>query len=129
SSVVIDSVRRGDMVIDVRGPGSLVPEQITWVSAVTAGRVDHINVRPPATVTPTTELLELTNPDVQLEALSAEQQLNAAEAALVTLRISLANQRLAQEGVVATTRSDYNDAMRNVNALDGLAQKGYLAKG
>lgn len=129
SSVVIDSVRRGDMVIDVRGPGSLVPEQITWVSAVTAGRVDHINVRPPATVTPTTELLELTNPDVQLEALSAEQQLNAAEAALVTLRISLANQRLAQEGVVATTRADYNDAMRNVNALDGLAQKGYLAKG
>lgn len=129
SSVVIDSVRRGDMVIDVRGPGSLVPEQIRWVSAVTAGRVDRIDVRPGATVTDTTTLLELSNPDVQLEALSAEQQLSAAEAALVTLRISLATQRLAQEGVVATTTSDYNDAMRNATAFDELEKKGFLAKG
>ncbi len=129
SSVVIDSVRRGDMVIDVRGPGSLVPEQVRWVSAVTAGRVDHINVRPGATVTDSTELLELSNPDVQLEALSAEQQLNAAEAALVTLRLNLGTQRLAQEGVVASTRSDYNDAMRNATAFDELEKKGFLAKG
>ena len=129
SSVVIDSVRRGDMVIDVRGPGSLVPEQIRWVSAITAGRVDRIDVRPGATVTDTTTLLELSNPDVQLEALSAQQQLNAAEAALVTLRISLSTQKLAQEGVVATTTSDYNDAMRNATAFDELEKKGFLAKG
>ncbi|HWG34570.1 MAG TPA: HlyD family efflux transporter periplasmic adaptor subunit [Gemmatimonadaceae bacterium] len=129
SSVVIDSVRRGDMVIDVRGPGSLVPEQIRWVSAITAGRVDRIDVRPGATVTDTTTLLELSNPDVQLEALSAQQQLNAAEAALVNLRISLSTQKLAQEGVVATTTSDYNDAMRNATAFDELEKKGFLAKG
>ena len=129
SSVVIDSVRRGDMVIDVRGPGSLVPEQIRWVSAITAGRVDRIDVRPGATVTDTTTLLELSNPDVQLEALSAQQQLNAAEAALVNLRITLSTQKLAQEGVVATTTSDYNDAMRNATAFDELEKKGFLAKG
>jgi multidrug resistance efflux pump len=129
SSVVIDSVRRGDMVIDVRGPGSLVPEQIRWVSAITAGRVDRIDVRPGATVTDTTTLLELSNPDVQLEALSAQQQLSAAEAALVTLKISLSTQKLAQEGVVATTTSDYNDAMRNATAFDELEKKGFLAKG
>jgi len=129
SSVVIDSVRRGDMVIDVRGPGSLVPEQIRWVSAITAGRVDRIDVRPGATVTDTTTLLELSNPDVQLEALSAQQQLNAAEAALVNLRISLSTQKLAQEGVVATTTSDYNDAMRNATAFDELEKRGFLAKG
>ncbi|MEO7042842.1 MAG: HlyD family efflux transporter periplasmic adaptor subunit [Gemmatimonadaceae bacterium] len=129
SSVVIDSVRRGDMVIDVRGPGSLVPEQIRWISAVTAGRVDKIDVRPGATVADTTTLLELSNPDVQLESLSAQQQLSAAEASLVTLRISLENQRLAQEGVVATTTSDYNDAMRNATAFDQLEQKGFLSKG
>jgi len=129
SSVVIDSVRRGDMVIDVRGPGSLVPEQIRWISAVTAGRVDKIDVRPGATVTDTTTLLELSNPDVQLESLSAQQQLSAAEASLVTLRISLENQRLAQEGVVATTTSDFNDAMRNAKAFDDLEKKGFLAKG
>jgi HlyD family secretion protein len=129
SSVVIDSVRRGDMVIDVRGPGSLVPEQIRWISSVTAGRVDKIDVRPGATVVDTTTLLELSNPDVQLESLSAQQQLSAAEASLVTLRISLATQRLAQEGVVATTTSDFNDAMRNANAFDELEKKGFLAKG
>jgi multidrug efflux pump subunit AcrA (membrane-fusion protein) len=129
SSVVIDSVRRGDMVIDVRGPGSLVPEQIRWISAVTAGRVDKIDVRPGATVTDTTTLLELSNPDVQLESLSAQQQLSAAEASLVTLRISLENQRLAQEGVVATTTSDFNDAIRNATAFDELEKKGFLAKG
>jgi multidrug efflux pump subunit AcrA (membrane-fusion protein) len=129
SSVVIDSVRRGDMVIDVRGPGSLVPEQIRWISAVTAGRVDKIDVRPGATVTDTTTLLELSNPDVQLESLSAQQQLSAAEASLVTLRISLETQRLGQEGIVATTTSDYNDAMRNANAFDALEKKGFLAKG
>jgi multidrug resistance efflux pump len=129
SSVVIDSVRRGDMVIDVRGPGSLVPEQIRWVSAVTAGRVDRIDVRPGATVSDTTTLLELSNPDVQLEALSAEQQLSGAEAALVTLRISLSTQRLAQQGVVASTTSEYNDAMRNANAFAELEKKGFLSKG
>lgn len=129
ASVVIDSVRRGDMTIDVRGPGSLVPEQIRWVSAVTAGRVDRIDVRPGATVTDTTTLLELSNPDVQLEALSAEQQLSAAEAALVSLRISLATQRLGQEGTVASTRSEYRDAMRNATAFNELEKKGFLAKG
>ncbi len=129
SSVVIDSVRRGDMVIDVRGPGSLVPEQIRWVSAVTAGRVDRIDARPGATVTDTTTLLELSNPDVQLEALSAAQQLSGAEAALVTLRISLSTQRLAQEGVVASTTSEYKDAIRNATAFDELEKKGFLAKG
>jgi multidrug resistance efflux pump len=129
SSAIIDSVRRGDMVIDVRGPGSLVPEQIRWVSAVTAGRIDRIDARPGVTVTDTTTLLELSNPDVQLEALSADQQLSGAEAALVTLRISLSTQRLAQEGVVASTTSEFNDAMRNANAFDELAKKGYLSKG
>jgi multidrug efflux pump subunit AcrA (membrane-fusion protein) len=129
SSVVIDSVRRGNLVIDVRGPGSLVPEQVRWISAVTAGRVDRIDVQPGATVADTTTLLELSNPDVQLEALSAEQQLNAAQAALVNLRISLSTQKLAQEGVVATTTSDYKDAIRNASAYDELEKKGFLAKG
>lgn len=129
SSVVIDSVRRGDMIIDVRGPGSLVPEQIRWVSAVTAGRVDRIDVRPGATVSDSTTLLELSNPDVQLEALSAEQQLSAAEAALVTLKISLSTQRLAQQGLVASTRSEYRDAMRNATAYGELGKnaKGLVA--
>lgn len=126
SSVVIDSVRRGDMVIDVRGPGSLVPEQVMWVSAITAGRVDRIDVRPGATVSDSTTLLELSNPDVQLEFLSAQQQLSAAEAALVTLRSNLSTQRLGQQATVASTRSEYRDAMRNATAYDSLSKKGFV---
>ena len=72
ASVWTDSVRRGTMVRQVRAPGTLVPEQIQFVSAVTAGRVERINVRPGVAVTAGTVLLELSNPDVQLEALEAE---------------------------------------------------------
>ncbi|MGH7623487.1 MAG: efflux RND transporter periplasmic adaptor subunit, partial [Gemmatimonadaceae bacterium] len=131
STLWIDTVRRGEMVRQVRGPGTLQPEQIRFVSTVTAGRVERVLVRPGATVTPTTELVELSNPDVQLEALSAEQQLNAAEAALVTLETTLESQRLTQEGVVATTKSDYLDAKRNAevaNSLDTLLSKVELGK-
>jgi HlyD family secretion protein len=107
-SLWIDTVRRGEMVRQVRGPGTLQPERIQFVSTVTAGRVERVLVRPGAPVTASTVLVELSNPDVQLEALTAEQQLNGAEAALVTLQTNLQTQLLNQEGVVATTRSDYN---------------------
>jgi HlyD family secretion protein len=107
-------------VRQVRGPGTLQPERIQFVSTVTAGRVERVLVRPGAPVTASTVLVELSNPDVQLEALTAEQQLNGAEAALVTLQTNLQTQLLNQEGVVATTRSDYNEAKRNAEVAAGL---------
>ena len=119
-SLWIDTVRRGEMVRQVRGPGTLQPERIQFVSTVTAGRVERVLVRPGAPVTGSTVLVELSNPDVQLEALTAEQQLNGAEAALVTLQTNLQTQLLNQEGVVATTRSDYNEAKRNSEVAAGL---------
>ena len=119
-SLWIDTVRRGEMVRQVRGPGTLQPERIQFVSTVTAGRVERVLVRPGAPVTASTVLVELSHPDVQLEALTAEQQLNGAEAALVTLQTNLQTQLLNQEGVVATTRSDYNEAKRNAEVAAGL---------
>ena len=68
-TLVIDSVRRGDMVREVRGPGTLVPEQIRWISAVTSARVERIVAQPGQPVSPNTVLLEMSNPDVQIEAL------------------------------------------------------------
>lgn len=123
----IDTVQRGQMVVQVRGPGTLVPEQIQWISAVTGGRVEKIHVHPGTKVKPNTLILEMTNPDVQLEALSAEQQLNAAEAALVQLRLNLETQRLAQEAVVATARSDYQTAKRQEDVALGLDKKGLMS--
>ena len=119
-SLWIDTVRRGETVRQVRGPGTLQPAQIRFVSTVTAGRVERVLVRPGAPVTAGTVLVELSNPDVQLEALSAEQQLNGAEAGLVTLQTNLETARLNQEGVVTSTRSEYNDAKRNADVANGL---------
>jgi multidrug resistance efflux pump len=116
----IDTVKKGEMVRQVRGPGTLVPEQIRYVSTVTAGRIEKIYVRAGTPVSADTPLLELSNPDVQLEALNAEQQVSSAEASLVSLRTTLETQRLNQEGVVATTRSQYNDARRQAQVADAL---------
>src|ERR1700716_320725 len=79
TSLIIDSVRRGDMVREVRGPGTLVPERIRWISAVTSARVERIVAQPGQAVEPNTVLLEMSNPDVQIEALQAEQALSEAQ--------------------------------------------------
>ncbi len=127
-SVVVDSVRRGVMVREVRGPGTLVPEQIRWISALTPARVERILVQPGTAVEPGTVLLELSNPDVQIEALDAQRQLTAAEAELVNLRTTLENQRLAQTGVVATMRSEYLQAHRQAAVADSLGVSGGLSR-
>jgi len=123
----IDTVRRGEMVRQVRGPGTLVPEQIFWISAVTGGRVERVYMRPPAKVDANTLILDMSNPDVQLEALSAEQQLSAAEAQLVNLRTTLQTQQLNEKGVAATARSDYQAAKRQADVSDALLAKGLIS--
>jgi HlyD family secretion protein len=127
STLVIDSVRRGPMLREVRGPGKLSPESPRFISAVTSGRVDRVFQRPGAKVEPGTPLIEMSNPDVELQALSADQQVSAAEAALVTLRTSLEMQRLSQEGLVAQTQSDFREAQRNAVAAESLSQRNLVA--
>ncbi|HZI21061.1 MAG TPA: HlyD family efflux transporter periplasmic adaptor subunit [Gemmatimonadales bacterium] len=123
----VDSVRRGEMVRDVRGPGTLVPEHVRFITALAAGRVDRVLAQPGQHVGPETVLLELSNPDVQIQALQAAQQLTAAQAQLVSLRTSLLTQRLTQEGVVATTRTEYADDKRQAMVADTLIGKRLIA--
>jgi multidrug resistance efflux pump len=120
----MDTVKRGPMLREVRGPGTLVPEQIRWVSALTAGRVERIFVQPGARVESSTLLLELSNPDVQLESLDAQRQLTLAEAETASLRAQLETALLAQEAALATARSDYQEAKRGVAAAERLNQEG-----
>ena len=80
SSLWTDTVKRGPMLREVKGPGTLVPEQIRLITADTAGRVERIPLRPGARVDPGTILMELSNPDVMLQALDAERQLAQAKA-------------------------------------------------
>ena len=122
-----DVVRRGTMLRQVRGPGTLVPEQIRWVPAVTAGRVERKLVLPGTRVEPGTLLLELSNPDVRLEMLEAERQLSAAQAALVSLRTSLQTLRLSQAAVVASVRAQSLKAQRDARAATQLAENDLMS--
>ena len=102
------------MVRQVRGPGNLVPEDIRWITTLTPGRVERVHVRPGTEVKRGTLLLELSNPDVNIQALQAEQALTAAEARLVELRTNLETQRLNQQAAVAAVRREYEEALRQV---------------
>jgi multidrug resistance efflux pump len=123
ASVWIDSVQKGPLVIEVRGPGTLVPERIRYISAVTAGRVERRLAEPGQEVKPETVLLELSNPDVQLEALESERQLTVAQADRVDLETNLVTQRLNQQATVAAAKAAYQDARRTAEAAEGLATK------
>jgi len=128
STIWTDVVKRGEMVRRVRGPGTLISEQIRWIAALTAGRVERILVEPGAEVDSATVLLLLSNPDVEIQALEAQRQLTAERARLVDLRTMLENQRLAQEALVATVRAQYLQAQRTIRNNEELAEKGLISQ-
>ena len=105
--VWIDTVKRGPMVRQVRGLGTLVPEEIRWIAARTSGRVDKIILRPGAMVQPGSLILELANPDVEQAAANATSQFNAAEAQLTNLKVQLESGLLAAEATAARAKSEF----------------------
>ncbi|TMB26902.1 MAG: HlyD family efflux transporter periplasmic adaptor subunit [Deltaproteobacteria bacterium] len=125
SSVWTDTVKRGSMLRQVKGPGNLVPEQIRWITADTAGRIERLPLRPGARIEAGTTLMELSNPDVMLQALDAERQLAQARADLINLRNTLKTQELAQQSTIATLHTDEADAKRKADAFKNL--KGVLS--
>ena len=114
--VWVDTVKRGSMLRAVKGPGTLVPEHIRWITADTAGRVERIYLRPGAPVTADTQLIELSNPDVMLQSLEAERQVSSATADLLALKSNLATDQLKQEALVAQLETDASDARRRSQA-------------
>jgi RND family efflux transporter MFP subunit len=128
STLLIDSVQRGTMVRAVRAPGTLVPERVRLVSALTAGRIERLPLRPGAAVPAGSSLLDMSNPDVQLEALDAGRQVTTAQAALVNLETALATQRLTQQAAVASAKAAASDARRQAAMLASLGTK-QLASG
>ncbi len=123
NTVWTDTVRFGTMVRTVRGPGTLVPEQRRWVTAVTAGRVEEIRILPGTEVEPETVFLLLSNPDVEVQLLEARQQLSDAQARLVSLRVDLENGRLRQAGLVAQVRTQAMEAGRQYGINRTLADR------
>jgi HlyD family secretion protein len=123
STLVIDTVRRGDLVREVRGLGTLVPEDTRWLPATTDGRVERILLRPGAAVRADSIILELSNPDVEQQAGNARLALRSAVAALESLRVELANERLTQEAQVATVDAEYKQAQMDAEANQQLAER------
>ena len=123
----LDTVKRGPMVRQVRGLGTLVPEDIRWIPAATDGRVDRIVVYPGTPVTPDTVILELSNPTQSQAMLEAEQQLKAAEAQYTNLQVQVANDLLAQEAAASAVRADARQAKLQAEADAELAKEGLVS--
>jgi multidrug resistance efflux pump len=128
STLLIDEVKRGPLVREVHGSGTLVPENQRFVSAVTAGRVERVLMRAGATVDENTLLVELSNPDVQLEALDSERQYKLAEAELSSIRSSLESAKLSQEGTTSSSRTALREAERGLSVAERLAKEGLTSQ-
>src|SRR5215831_4626605 len=100
-ALLIDTVKRGPMVRNVRGTGTLVPEDIRWIPATTAGRVEAIVLRSGATVKPDSIIVELSNPDLQQSVTEAKLQLESAQAGLTNRRAELESTLLTQRSATA----------------------------
>jgi len=112
ATVWMDTVQQGTMVRQVRGPGTLVPENNRLITAVTAGRIEQRYMLAGAEIDSTTVILRLSNPDLGIQLLQSQQQLSQAEAGLITLRSNLQTQRLTQQSMVAQTRTAFLEAQR-----------------
>jgi HlyD family secretion protein len=127
AAVWVDTVKRGPMLRQVRGLGTLLPEDIRWIAAAKDGRVEKIVVRPGAHIEPDTLLVELSSPDLQQAARDAELQEKAAEAELTTLRATLQRELLNQESTSAQVHSEFEQAKMEAETNDRLKQNGLIA--
>jgi len=123
-TLLIDQVKRGEMLRQVRGPGTLVPVDVRWISAPVEGRVERIPALPGVTVKEDTILLEMTDPTVEQNALEAESQLKAAQADYDNLKAKLESDLLAQQGSVTAAQSASDQAKLQAEADERLSKDG-----
>lgn len=121
-----DTVKRGEMLCQVHGNGTLVPEEILWIPTLSSGRVEAIRVLPGAVVKADTVLVELSNPEVEQAAFDADWQLKGAEAEVSNLRVQLDTARLNQESAVAVAQANYNSARLDFEVNDELSKAGLV---
>lgn len=126
ASVWSDEVKRGSMLRDVHGYGTLVPEDIRWIPAQTNARVERIVMRPgvDAVVKPDSIILELSDPQVQRDMLDAQYQLKGAEADYANLKVQVNSQLMNQKSTEASVRSDYEQEKIQHEVDDRLAKEG-----
>ena len=126
-AILIDSVARGDVIREVRGPGTLVPEQIRWITAQASARVERKAAESGEKVGAGQVLLEMSNPDLQIQTMQAEQQVRQAQIELLNLKTNLRSAILTQEGVVAQSRTTFISATQEAQAADSLQRRNLIS--
>jgi HlyD family secretion protein len=126
SSLWMDTVKRGEMLRQVRGNGSLVPEDIRWIPTISAGRVERILVLPGAAVKADTVMVELSNPELEQAVFEAESQAKAAKAEMSNLRVQLESQKLTQRAAVANASANHTAAKLDLEVNEQLGESGLV---
>jgi HlyD family secretion protein len=127
SAVFVDTVRRGEMLRDVRGLGTLVPVDVRWIPAQSSARVDKIVLQSGAAVKPDSIILELSDPQLQLDALDAEYAYKAGQADLANLKVQLSSNLMAQKSTAADIESQYQQAKMQADVDKQLSEEGIEA--
>ena len=127
SSMIIGTVELGEMLLEVRGTGTLVPEEVRWIPAVAEARVERVLLPPGTEVEPASLILELANPELELQALEAESEARAAEARLVELKARLEGERLDRQAAALRAEAEARQARLRSDADAELAKNGLVA--
>lgn len=127
STAVIETVKRGEMVRDVRGNGTLVPELTRMVPAPADGRVERILLKAGVEVQAATVIVELSNPQLEQQAIDTEFQVKAAEADAENLKVRLESDTMTQKAAIATINAQYSQAKLQLDTDEVLGQKGLVA--
>ena len=128
ATVWIDTVKRGPLLREVRGLGTLVPEDIRWIPATTQGRVERILLHPGTSVKAESVILELKNPQLDQELQDAQLKVQAAEASLQNLRVQTQNDYLQQKATGASISGDYSKAKVQAEMNAALAREQLISE-
>lgn len=126
ASMLVDTVKRGELLREVRGPGTLVPREIRWIAAETPARVERIVAKPGAAVEADTIIIELSNPELQDQLLAAQSAVTAAQSDLAAKRTELKSRLLDEQSALAQVSADYSAASMQAEAEQPLATKGII---
>jgi HlyD family secretion protein len=126
--VWINTVKRGPMVRQVHGPGTLVPVDIRWIAARTQGRVEKIVLLPGATVQPDSVIMVLSNPDVTQAALDTESALKGGEAEYANLKFTVQQSVLQSESDAANSKAAFEMARLQAEVYAQLFKDGLVSE-
>jgi HlyD family secretion protein len=126
NSVWVDTVKRGPLVCEVRGGGTLVPEEVRWAVSESMGRIERIVILPGVAVTSNSIIVELSNPELEQETVEAESAWQEAQAVMEKLKVQLESDRLAEEAVVAGLKADLTDAKLEAETDEALLKDGLI---